>query len=148
MAALIFVCGVVAIGAYIVYTREKAKSYGQNWPAWVVALGLAIATAEGYFVPGTWPERNHNPGDITDATTGQKIVFGSDAEGWTALYQKIAYDLSGQSSVYAPSMTLAQFAQTWTGGDQADSWARNVSDALYLSGVRLGPGDTMQNIVS
>lgn len=148
IVAVAILAAAVFLGGYFVYSREEAKHFGANWPNWIVLLGIAIATAEGYFLPGTWPERHNNPGDITDPDTGAKISYASDQEGWSALYSKLSMDLSGESTVYSPNMTLAQFAQKWTGGDNPDSWASNVSESLLLSGVHLGAGDPMAALFS
>lgn len=72
-------------------------------------LAQAIAQEEN----SQWP---NNPGAIED-TAGVPIDFGSPQAGMTALENKLQYDASGQSSIYDPSMSLAQFETTYTGGD-------------------------------
>lgn len=106
-------------------------------------LAYAIALAEGFFVAGSRPQRNHNPGDLeTDITgagvgfDGPYVVYGSDADGWAALTQQVNL-MFGGSHVYDPSMTIAQVG--WHYADGADdpqgaaSWAANVASQLGVT---------------
>lgn len=73
------------------------------------ALAAAIAQEEN----STWV---NNPGALQDAF-GNPINFGSYQSGYNALLNKLQYDISGQSQVYSPNMTLGQFENVYTGGD-------------------------------
>ena len=64
-------------------------------------LASAIASAEGYFVVGSLPRRNNNPGDLRAAPwlTSPKIInhfvqFPSPASGISGLYHQIALDIA------------------------------------------------------
>ncbi len=107
-------------------------------------LAKAIATAEGYFSsnPNVIPRRAHNPGDLTRSfgqpTTGIAnaegvLDFSDDNAGWSALKGEATGMLTGGSHVYAPSMTLRQIAQKYTGGDASGSWAANAAAVLGIS---------------
>lgn len=87
------------------------------------ALAAAIMQEEN----SQWP---NNPGAIESAS-GQPINFGSYQAGQNALLQKLQYDLSGQSGVYSPNMTLSQFENVYTGGDP--NAATNIGSMLGVS---------------
>lgn len=122
----------------------------------VDALAAAIAHAEGYYVPLSRPNRNNNPGDISDRNIGGVVASGVDSgglsifdtpqDGWTALYAKIRNILNGGSTVYSPSMSISDFAQTWTGGDNASNWAYNVSAYLIKSGYPNSVDSTLTEV--
>ena len=103
------------------------------WPDNVVRLAKAIAVAEG-----SNPAWN-NPGDLTGLDRGSFLVCGTAnaegvwkfvnaADGWTALYVKLARILAGQSKVYSLDMTLEEFGAKYSGGDA--NWAVNVGREL------------------
>jgi hypothetical protein len=96
-------------------------------------IARAIARAEGYFVSGSLPNRLNNPGSLKDPNTGQLRAFSTVEEGWAALKQQVARMLEGTSAFYKPSMTIAQIAAIYTGGDKPDAWARIVAGELGVS---------------
>ena len=98
----------------------------------IVTLAAAIAHAEGFWVPAARPRRNNNPGDLVadGAAAGQ---FPSRLAGFDALADKLWRMLAGMSHVYPRSFTFAQFAQAWTGGDNAAAWCTSVCDDLAIS---------------
>lgn len=76
----------------------------------------AIATAEGFFVVGSLPQRNNNPGDLRAAPWLKNPTIehgfwkaGSVQEGIAGLYHQVALNVArGQSlrqmiTAYAPS---------------------------------------------
>jgi len=93
----------------------------------------AIAQAEGFYVAGSRPQRNNNPGDLTDSS-GSFRVFSTIEEGWAALYDQVYKMFYGGSAYYQPSMTIAQVSYYYANGSKdptgAASWASNV--AAYL----------------
>lgn len=103
----------------------------------ITPLMQAIAQAEGFNVAGSIPQRANNPGDlevgdIGYGTLGQGItVFGSVDDGWAALANQINMIVTGQSSYYSPTESLAQVGATYSGGDP--NWANNVSSILGVS---------------
>jgi hypothetical protein len=103
------------------------------YPASIIQLGQAIARAEGFYIAGSIPQRAHNPGDLkvpnwSGPTLGEGIsVFASDSAGWAALNKQLYAILTGRSSVYSLDDTIASMSRKWTGGDNADTWARNVA---------------------
>ncbi len=96
-------------------------------------IARAIARAEGYFVPGSLPNRLNNPGSLKDPNTGKLRAFPTIEEGWAALKHQVARMLEGTSAFYKPSMTIAQIAAIYTGGDKPDAWARIVASELGVS---------------
>lgn len=121
--------------------------YDRNtWPAgdrlWDVCR--AIATAEGYGIPGALPTRCKNPGDMGLGDRGYGTanesdpnnhitVFGSDEDGWNALRRQMELIESGASSVYSPAMTWVQIAQKWAASCRANpgcGWLRTVCNEL------------------
>jgi hypothetical protein len=108
--------------------------------AQVQQLAQAIATAEGFGIPGAVPTRANNPGDLVLGDQGLGVansagvtIFATVAAGWAALYYELNLIFLGESSQYNPSMTFAQFAQKWTGGDNAGAWASNVTSSISAS---------------
>jgi hypothetical protein len=103
------------------------------------AFSNAIATAEGFFVSGSRPQRNNNPGDLTVDTTGTGvgkdgpfIVYGSVADGWAALNKQVQLILTDASNFYNSGMTLRDIASIYTTTDQT-SWAQTVANTLGIS---------------
>jgi hypothetical protein len=106
----------------------------------VVAVAQAIARAEGFYQQGSAPQRAHNPGSLktpgwSGPTTGSAgiNVYGSDDEGWSALYRQLDLIRAGNSNYYTRGMSISQMAATWTGNDNAASWASIVSSSLGTS---------------
>jgi hypothetical protein len=101
-------------------------------------LSKAIARAEGFYVAGSRPARNHNPGNMTRDLIGNAIgkdgpfvVFANDEDGFANLRRQL-WLVWGGSSFYNPGMTIAQFAAVWTATEQK-AWAKNVADSLGVS---------------
>lgn len=96
---------------------------------YVNALANAIATAEGFFVSGTIPQVQNNPGDIE--TGGVINTYPTAADGWNALYAQVQVMLYGGSAYYNPSMTIAEVGQIYANGDS--NWANNVAASLGVT---------------
>lgn len=135
--ALFIVAGTLGVIGVLMYSFT---------PQWLIALGDGIAQAEGFGIPGAIPTTHNNPGDITDGS-GNKLQFATVSEGFAALYRNVMGAFTGVSTYYSPGMTIAQFAQTWTGGDQADSWAATVLAVVNAKlGTSLTPDNTLQDL--
>lgn len=96
-------------------------------------LASAIATSEGYFVPGSIPSKNNNPGDLRGAPwlTNPKIVnnfvvFSSKPSGVAGLYHQIALDL-------ARGLSLRSLIQKW-----APPTENNTQNYLNETARRVG----------
>ncbi len=136
---IVIVLALLGIG-YFVLTQEQASGNSAtagNYPNYVVALAIAIATAEGFYVSGSRPQRDNNPGDLTVditgtgvGTDGPLVVYGSADDGWDALYTQVNRYFSGTSAHAGPNSTIADLAPSYTGNDNADSWAANVARVL------------------
>ena len=103
------------------------------------ALAKAIATAEGFYVDGSRPQRNHNPGDMTAdligkgvGTDGPFIVYATDDDGWANLKAQIQKWFDGTSKNADSSSTIADLAGFYTNTEQS-AWANNVANALGVS---------------
>jgi hypothetical protein len=95
----------------------------------------AIAFAEGYFMVGSRPRRNNNPGDLERDLTGKAVgkdgpyvVYASPEDGQEALERQVRL-MFGGSHVYAPNMSIAEVAKHYTATEQ-EVWARNVAGRL------------------
>ena len=103
----------------------------------VQQFAQAIASAEGYGVAGAIPTLANNPGDLElgdlgNGTLGEGItVFSTIANGWAALYNQVGLMFSGKSKVYAPSMSISQVGNSYSGGDP--NWAINVAAFLGVT---------------
>jgi hypothetical protein len=105
----------------------------------VDAIAQAIATAEGFYTPGTRPARDHNPGDMTIDLIGKGvgmdgpfIVYATDDDGWANLKEQITKWFDGSSANADSSSTIADLSSFYT-DTQQDSWATNVANALGVS---------------
>ena len=105
----------------------------------VQKIAQAIATAEGFYVAGSRPARNHNPGDMTADLIGKSVgmdgsfvVYMTDSDGWQNLYTQIQEWLSGTSSHATSASTISQISQFYTTTDQS-SWATTVANELGVS---------------
>ncbi|MGH3237214.1 MAG: hypothetical protein ACRDOH_28930 [Streptosporangiaceae bacterium] len=117
-------------------------------PAWLVALGNGIAQAEGFGIPGAIPTTHNNPGDITDGN-GNKLQFPDVSAGFQALYNNVLGSLNGTSGYYYPSMTLAGFADAWTGGDSTEDWLNTVLSVFNSqTGASLTADNTLQDVAN
>lgn len=101
-------------------------------------LSKAIARAEGFYVPGSRPARNHNPGNMTQDLIKKSIgkddsfvIYANDADGFENLRRQL-WLVWGGSAYYNPTMTIEEFARVWTTTQQS-SWASNVASALGVS---------------
>lgn len=98
--------------------------------------------AEGANVGGSAPDRNNNPGDLSQgdehgqAVAGYEtlpdgeieIQFATKTGGWQALYTKINNIRLGISLTYSPTMTWTEIGSHYA-GDSAD-WVANVTAEL------------------
>jgi hypothetical protein len=96
-------------------------------------IAEAIARAEGFYVSGSLPQRNNNPGSLRiHGETDTISKFSTVEDGWSALYRQINLIFSRDSNYYTPEMSIEEFASIWTGGDNPGSWANTVSQALNV----------------
>lgn len=144
---LLIIAGVGAAAAGALYLFEKkggsvsqavanlAADVGLQSAA-VEALSDAIATAEGFYIPGSRPQRNHNPGDMTVdligrgiGTDGPFIVYADDGDGWDNLKAQVSKWFDGSSAHADSSSTIQDLSGFYTSTEQG-SWAANVARAL------------------
>jgi hypothetical protein len=102
-------------------------------------FGEAVATAEGFYVEGSRPQRNDNPGNLTMDLTGKGIGwdgpfvrYANSADGFEALYKQISEWFSGISTRISGDMTIAQAAQIYSPNGWLN-WANNVANYLGVS---------------
>ena len=103
-------------------------------------LASAIATAEGYFVAGSVPQRNNNPGDLRGAPwlTNPKVInhfvqFSTPGQGIAGLYHQVALDM-------ARGVTLRQLISKWA----PPSDGNNTENYLKETARRVGIADVDQ----
>lgn len=123
----------------------------------IVTFADAIAHAEGYGPVGNVPTRANNPGDLSKGDFGdtgkyliagdgeQVIQYATAQDGFNALYEKLQNIADGNSSVYSPSMTIAQMAAKYAGNSQV--WAANVTAYLSQNGVPATQQTTLQEVL-
>ena len=137
---LVVILGIAAVAlvVYEVYESMEANGGTSSGNNFIDAFANAIAQAEG-----SDPSIN-NPGDLTAGDVSASnitgvfnsagvVIIDTAQNGWNALYSKLGNIFSGVSSVYSPDETLSQFAETYTGGDNAAQWAQSVADSLGVS---------------
>lgn len=145
MAAAVGVLVLLGLGVWLLMQTPTAPNVPStidpgDQSTWPTGDGVwdccqAIALAEGYNVAGSRPQRNHNPGNISDGadqfgSDGGLTTFPDDQTGWTWLYDKVKNIIAGGSSKYLSTFTIAQIAQVWTGGDKPSDWAHIVANNL------------------
>lgn len=100
-------------------------------------LANAIATAEGFFVSGSLPAVNHNPGDLRASSLDRPkdrhgfVVFKSDEEGVAALYRQIALDV-------ARGVSLRQLVYKWappSDGNDSENYVRETARRAQVGDV-------------
>jgi hypothetical protein len=115
-----------------------------GYPEIVRRFSQAIATAEGFFVNGSIPQKNNNPGDIM--AHGHYVVYSSIEEGWQALYAQVYKMFYGGSMYYNPTMTISQVAFYYANGANdptgAANWANNVADYMGVT-----PDTTLNELI-
>lgn len=128
-------------GALALYFIDKNLNGGSLASALTPthAIAEAIATAEGFYVPGSRPARNHNPGDMTEDLIGRAtgrdgafVVYETDADGWQNLYAQINLWFDGRSSHANADSTLADISGFYT-ADNQQSWLQTVAQKLGVS---------------
>ena len=102
-------------------------------------IAEAIAYAEGFYVNGSRPQRNNNPGDLTAPLgfsfighDGIYVIFSTIADGWNALYKQVELILTNRSGIYSSSMTILDIARRYTTTAQ-NEWANNVASRLGVT---------------
>jgi len=112
---------------------DLASVYAEDrfLPVNVAEIGVAIARAEGWFTPGSLPQRLNNPGALKDSS-GQLRSFSSAEEGWSASYNQVRLMLTGESRYYNPDMPIIDIAWIYTGGDNPAAWASTVAGELGI----------------
>ena len=113
-------------------------------PSWMVAWANAIAQFEGFDVPGSRPQRNHNPGDLkyagqpgaTGHDAGGFAIFPDVATGFQALYnqlQKYVNDFPQYSILQIMAHYLGQSVPTTDSQGDAFSYAQTVANGIGVS---------------
>jgi hypothetical protein len=155
-SALMIIVGLIGVGYILVQAGggyTDVTSGPRSGSGLVDQLAIGIAHAEGFYIPLSRPARNHNPGDISDSfglatgtDAGGLSIFPDDQAGWDALTHKLQNILAGTSHTYSPVATVAQFANTWTGGDNPDSWADTVVGHLNSVGIPADTGTQLEDL--
>jgi L-asparaginase II len=134
----------VAIGVMVLLAvgyilLQMGGSVDSSASGGVQRLAQAIATAEGFYVAGSRPQRNHNPGDMTQDLIGKAIakdgffvVYANDADGWANLYAQINLWLSGGSSHANAQSTISDLSGFYTTDNQS-TWAINVANSAGVT---------------
>jgi hypothetical protein len=127
---------VAAIGLAILTFGKSIGGAISSYSSSVEKIAQAIAVAEGFYVSGSRPQRNHNPGDMTQdlvglgvGRDGQFIVYANDQDGWACLYKQIGMWLDGSSSHADASFTISDISHFYTTDNQT-AWATNVANQL------------------
>jgi hypothetical protein len=132
---LLLVVAALALGI-LAFGKSISGALSASTDGSVQKIAQAIAIAEGFYVNGSRPQRNHNPGDMTQdligksvGTDGAFVVYASDDDGWANLYKQIQMWLDGSSSHADASFTISDISHFYTTTDQT-AWATNVANHL------------------
>lgn len=101
----------------------------------------AIAHAEGFYVNGSIPQRNNNPGDFRSWGHYPQVqgyaAFPTAADGWKALEDELNLIRNGSSHVYKSSMSFRQMGALWADAANdpqgAANWSKNVAGFFEAS---------------
>jgi len=148
---VVIVIGLIAAGAILLYGQvtstgqDSVTDLGGQVDATqsnaTTKIAQAIATAEGFYVDGSRPQRNHNPGDMTQdltgtgvGTDGPFVVYATDQDGWECLYAQVNAWLNGTSRYHSADSSINDLAGLgsetgYTATDQA-AWAATVASTL------------------
>jgi hypothetical protein len=128
--------GIAVIGGYLLWLMgDKAvdRAIASDLERRVEKFARGIAVAEGFFVQGSRPQRNHNPGNMILDLIGKAIgkdgpfvVYSNDADGWENLHKQVRLMLTNRSGIYRSSWTIAEVSMKYTQTEQA-AWAANVA---------------------
>jgi hypothetical protein len=136
----LIVIAAILVAIVIVVERMTKGTTARNRSGSFFAFANAIASAEGFGVPGAIPTVRNNPGDLKLPSSGGAITtFATPADGWEALYKQLDLIRSGSSSFYDPDMSVAQVAGVWTATQQSE-WLTNVLASMARQGYNVGPG--------
>ena len=98
-------------------------------------IASAIATREGFFVPGSLPSRHNNPGDLRAAPwrtnptiQGGFWVADSLPMGVAGLYHQIALDI-------ARGYTLRQLITAWAPPSDGNDTGNYISETARRTGL-------------
>jgi len=145
---LLVIMGVIAIALYLT-SQAQAEDTPEDLGGIldtsnsnnVVKIAEAIAAAEGFYVKGSRPQRNNNPGDMTKDLIGRAIAwdgaypkYSVASDGWANLYAQINAWLNGTSRYHNAQSTIADLAGLgtepgYTSTDK-EAWANNVAGFL------------------
>lgn len=100
------------------------------------SLCSAIATAEGYFSPGSLPQRNNNPGDLRSApwckiahVVGGFWVADSPQEGIAGLYHQVALGIARGES-------LRQLILIWAPPSDGNNTENYIAETKRRTGIK------------
>jgi hypothetical protein len=136
---MLIMAAAVVLAAFAVYEAFGHLMKSTTTDATVQKIAQAIAFAEGFYVTGSRPARNNNPGDMTQDLIGKStgndgpfVVYATVEDGWANLYAQIELWLYGGSSHASSQSTITQIAGFYTTTDQS-AWATNVANQLGVS---------------
>lgn len=96
-------------------------------------LAEAIAHEEGFYIDGTLPNRNHNPGDLRHSPHSFHTADAPDAIGQIDTVADGWADLERQLEIYASrGLTLGQAIYEWAPPTENDSAAYLAYVIKYL----------------
>lgn len=98
-------------------------------------LASAIATAEGYFVQGSVPQRNNNPGDLRSAPwlnspkiSKNFVVFSSKFSGMAGLYHQLALEI-------ARGLSLRHLVAKWAPPSDGNNTQNYLNETARRVGI-------------
>ena len=103
----------------------------------------AIAHAEGFYVSGSRPARNNNPGDFKNwggfpTDNDGYTIFPDDATGWTRLDRFLNEIKNGTSPEFNSGMTFQQMGFVYADGVHDPAGARNwTNDVVNFMGANV-----------
>jgi len=138
MFPFVAIIGVIVILFLALNVMSEHRPTQSSGNGFIDALASAIARAENVDAtannPGALTSGDVPSGNIAGTFNDAGVVIVDSIEnGWNALFSKLQNIFSGNSSVYSPDMTISEFAQTYTGGNNSDTWAQSVASDLGVT---------------
>lgn len=144
---LIVIAAILTAIVIVVENMTKGKTARTRSDSFF-AFANAIASAEGFGVPGAVPTVRNNPGDLKlPSSAGEITTFSTPADGWEALYRQLDFIRTGGSAYYRPDMSVAEVAYVWT-ATQQNEWLTNVLASMARQGYNVGPGTPIGEVLT
>lgn len=133
----------VLMGLVLILNKLLEELKKKNKEKVIERLAKVIAKQEGFYVPNSRAQRNHNPGNLIYVGQSKAIgkddagfaIFSNDEDGWEALKWQLDYIFEGKSKYYKPEMTIEEFVNVWASTsplEEKKAYAKAIADEFKV----------------